>query len=1087
MHESRRRSFGALVEGLPVAVYRRSAEPPWRLEYVSDAIESITGYRAQDLLVPGAAADGIVPSTEDLPLVTAAIAAAVATGRPFEIDYRVRHADGGTRWVVDRGQPEPGGGGSPTWIDGALLDITDRKLAELELIKQRALLRALMDKTPDHIYFKDADSRFTMISAAMARSFGLDDPALAVGKTDFDFFTEDHARPALEDEREIMRTGTPLVDLEERETWPGGRETWASTTKLPFTDDDGNVIGTFGISRNISMRKQAQRELRETEELLEALMDNTPDHIYFKDADSRFTMISAATARSFGFNDPSEVIGKTDFDFFTEEHARPAFESEQEIMRTGLPVVDLEERETRLDGRETWASTTKLPRTDREGHIVGTFGISRDITARKQTERELREASAALEGAMARAVELAAEADTANQAKSEFLANMSHEIRTPMNGVIGMIGLLLDTELDEDQRHYAETVRASGESLLDLLNDILDFSKIEAGSVELETLEFDLRVLLDDFAAMPALRAHEKGLEFICAVAPDVPAYLMGDPGRLRQVLLNLAGNALKFTQQGEISVRAGLVAETDADVVVRFSVKDTGIGIAPEKQARMFEKFTQADASTTRRFGGTGLGLAISKRLVELMGGEIGVVSEEGRGSDFWFTVRLAKQPESEQAALPVAEISGAHILVVDDNETNREVLSAQLRAWGARPEAATDGPSALLELTRARDEGDQFVAAILDMQMPDMDGADLARAIKADESLKHTRLLLMTSLGQRGDARQMEEIGFAAYVVKPARQSDLHDSLATVLATSPISHGTRHIVTRHAVREMRRGAVRILLAEDNVTNQQVALGILKKLGLGADAVGDGSEAITALETRPYDLVLMDVQMPKVDGLEATRRIRDPRSAVLHHRIPIIAMTAHAMQGDRDLCLKAGMDDYVTKPISPEALATALDRWLPREESGVTAHRAGARAPRVRAPSAPVPPAPASAGGSEAPVFDAAAMMERLMGDSDLARIVVDGFLEDAPRLIEALRSSLAASDAPSVIRWAHTIRGASATVGGEAVRAVAWAMEKAGTAGDLGAVGASLPQLEWELDRLCIAMGTFIGEIPSEPDGQG
>jgi CheY-like chemotaxis protein/HPt (histidine-containing phosphotransfer) domain-containing protein len=322
---------------------------------------------------------------------------------------------------------------------------------------------------------------------------------------------------------------------------------------------------------------------------------------------------------------------------------------------------------------------------------------------------------------------------------------------------------------------------------------------------------------------------------------------------------------------------------------------------------------------------------------------------------------------------------------------------------------------------------------------------------------------------------------------VVKPARQSDLYDSLATVLATSPVSRGTRHIVTRHAVREMRRGAVRILLAEDNVTNQQVALGILKKLGLRADAVGDGAEAITALEMSPYDLVLMDVQMPKVDGLEATRRIRDPRSAVLHHRIPIIAMTAHAMQGDRDLCLKAGMDDYVTKPISPEALATALDRWLPREESGVMEHPAGARAPRVRASSAPVPPAPASSGGSEVPVFDAAAMMDRLMGDSDLARTVVDGFLEDAPRLIEALRSSLAAGDATGVIRGVHTIRGASATVGGEAVRAVAWAMEKAGTAGDLGAVGASLPQLESELDRLCVAMSTFIGEIGREPGGQG
>ncbi len=968
MRESRVRSFGAHVESLPVAVYRRSVEPPWRLVYISDAIESIAGYRAQDLVVPGAAAEAIVPSLEDLPSVTAAIEAAVSSGRPFEVDYRIRCADGSTRWVVDRGQVERGGSGPRSWIEGVLFDITDRKLAELELNNQRALLRALMDKTPDHIYFKDADSRFTMISAAMARSFGLDDPLLVIGRADPDFYTDDHARPALEDEREIMRTGTPIVDLEERETWPDGRETWASTTKMPFTNDEGDVIGTFGISR--------------------------------------------------------------------------------------------------------------------------------DITARKQAEKELREAAIALEAATARAVELAAAADLANRAKGEFLANMSHEIRTPMNGVIGMIGLLLDTELDEDQRHYAETVRASGESLLGLLNDILDFSKIEAGNVELEVLDFDMRALLDDFAAMPALRAHEKGLEFICAVAPDVPAYVQGDPGRLRQVLLNLAGNALKFTQQGEISVRAGLVAETDTDVVVRFSVKDTGIGIAPENQAPMFEKFTQADASTTRRFGGTGLGLAISKRLVELMGGEIGVVSEVGRGSDFWFTVRLTKQAEPELAPFPVAAIIGAHILVVDDNETNREVLSAQLRAWGARAEVASNGPAALLALAGAREAGDQFVAGILDMQMPDMDGADLARAIKADENLKHTRLVLMTSLGQRGDARQMEELGFAAYVVKPARQSDLYDSLSTVLATTPVSPRARRIVTRHAVREMRRGAIRILLAEDNVTNQQVALGILKKLGLRADAVGDGSAAITALETRPYDLVLMDVQMPVVDGLEATRRIRDPRSAVLHHRVPIIAMTAHAMQGDRDRCLDAGMDDYVTKPISPDALAVALDRWLPREESVPKSRRAAvrpasaqptvARVVGARAATALAQAPAESSGGSEVPVFDSGGMMARLMGDLDLARIVVEGFLEDTPRLIAALSKSLAAGDARGAILGAHTIRGASATVCGEAVRAVAWEMEKAATAGDLDAVEARIPQLESEFGRLSVAMGAFIGDT-REPDLQG
>ena len=851
---------------------------------------------------------------------------------------------------------------------------------------------------------------------------------------------------------------------------------------------DGCVLSV----RDVTQHVEAEQVLVEQRALLDALMDNTPDHIYYKDADSRFTMISRALATSFGLGEASQAVGKADFDFFTDEHARRAFEDEQEIIRTGVPVIDLEERETRLDGRETWVSTTKLARTDRAGNIVGTFGISRDITARKQAERELQETNARLEEAIGQATEMTLRADAANAAKSEFLANMSHEIRTPMNGVIGMIGLLLDTDLDEAQRHYAETVRASGESLLDLLNDILDFSKIEAGGVELEMLGFDLRALLDDFAVMPAMRAHEKGLEFICAAAPDVPARLVGDPGRLRQVLINLAGNAMKFTHHGEISVRAGLVAETEGDVVVRFSVKDTGIGIAPESQARMFEKFTQADASTTRRYGGTGLGLAISKRLVELMGGEIGLNSAEGRGSEFWFTVRLAKQAESDRRAIPAAELRGARILVVDDNATNREVLSAQLRAWDARPQEASDGPSALIALAHARDAGDPYVAAILDMQMPDMDGADVARAIKADATLKDTRLVLLTSVGQRGDARQMQEIGFSAYLMKPTRQSDLFDSLSAVLAGSVIGHAARHIVTRHAVREMRRGAIRILLAEDNVTNQQVALGILRKLGLRADAVGDGAEAVRALKTTPYDLVLMDVQMPEMDGLEATATIRDPRSAVLHHHVPIIAMTAHAMQGDRDRCLEAGMDDYVTKPISPEALALALDRWLPREEPD-PAPPATSRAPAMRPPTAragatgPDPGAPgtrsdAAPGFAAAPVFDAGAMMDRLMGDEELARIVVSGFLEDAPRLVEALRASLEAGDAAAAIRGVHTIRGASATVGGEAVRVIAWEMEKAGTSGDFGAMSARLPELNFELGRLREAMGVFAAGIPRE-----
>jgi CheY-like chemotaxis protein/HPt (histidine-containing phosphotransfer) domain-containing protein len=546
--------------------------------------------------------------------------------------------------------------------------------------------------------------------------------------------------------------------------------------------------------------------------------------------------------------------------------------------------------------------------------------------------------------------------------------------------------------------------------------------------------------------------------------------------------LLNLVGNAIKFTHHGEVAVRASLISETDTEVMLRFSVKDTGIGIPAEKQGLLFDKFTQADSSTTRQYGGTGLGLAISKQLAELMGGEIGLASEEGLGSEFWFSARFAKQVERERAVIPTADIRGVHILVVDDNATNREVLTAQLGAWGVRPNAVSSGPAALLALARAIDAGDPFAAAILDMQMPGMDGADLARAIKADQALASTRLVLMTSIGERGEARHMEEIGFAAYLVKPARQSDLFDSLSAVLAGTAMARPGRHIVTRHALHEMRRGAVRILLAEDNVTNQQVALGILKKLGLRADAVADGAEAIRALETIPYDLVLMDVQMPEVDGIEATRRIRDPGSAVLNHDIPIIAMTAHAMQGDRERCLTAGMNDYVPKPISPQVLAEALDRWLPRDSASTPAGRPaghGAAGPGRSAAAAPAEPAPDV-------VFDRAGMLARLMDDEDLARTVAIGFMEDIPKQIDALRMCLGAGNAPDALRVAHSIKGASANVGGEALRAEASEVEAAAAVGDLDGALTRLPELESRFALLREAMADLIGEPASEPRDQ-
>ena len=881
-----------------------------------------------------------------------------------------------------------------------------REWAQAELEYEKMLMDGLMEAIPDDIYFKDKQGHFLRINRAKAERSGLDSPDEAEGKTDEDFFQREHAENARRLEREILETGKPLIDREERLIWPDGHVSWVSATKVPLRKPNGDVIGTLGISRDITLHHEMAEALQHERDRLRTLIDNLPDYIFIKDGDCRFVTVNKAHVRMYGCESEDDLIGRDDFDFAPEELARAYREDDLRVIQNGEVLMNHEE-EVVTGGQRRCFLTTKVPLRNAEGDVVGLVGIARDITKRIQAERDLKAAKEA--------------AEVANRAKSEFLANMSHEIRTPMNAIIGMTELVLDTHLGPQQKDYLETVLVSAESLMEIINDVLDFSKIESGHLHLEPQPIEIRKWLSDSIKPLAIRAHEKGLELACRIAPEIPHFLLGDGLRIRQIIVNLMGNAIKFTDAGEVFLNVEIEDRAHEKLTLHFRVRDTGIGMSEEVQQRIFHPFEQADMSTTRKFGGTGLGLAISSRLVQLMQGRIWVESHPGEGSEFHFTAQfealddLATESDEETPYL-----AGMKTLIVDDNVTNRDIISQMCRHWDMQPRAVADAEQALDSLQSAVHEDNPYDIVIVDAEMPGVDGFALTKQIQEIGPCEIHMVMMLSSLDREAGLDRCRSLGIDTYVTKPVKQADLESALLRVLGHHlPTETAT---VGADVALPMAR-PLKILLAEDSAANQKLAVGLLSRWNHTVVVAENGAEACAAIAREPFDLVLMDIQMPVLDGLAATEHIRRRQAAGELAPTPIVAMTAHAMASDRRRCLAAGMDDYLTKPIRPQKLARVLVKFFGPSESQ---------------------PAPEPVSVSASPPDDDSAdeavdwsqFLETVQGDEDLARDVAGAYLEETPEILVRLQNAIETTDSKEARRLAHTIKGSLKTLRGRGIK---------------------------------------------------